>query len=32
MNRLVEKNEQVLKEIHPELIEDYKLLKKQIKD
>lgn len=30
--KLIDKNEAVLKEIHPDLIEDYKTLKKQIKD
>lgn len=32
MNNLVEKNEAVLKDMHPELISDYKHLKKIIKD
>ena len=32
MNELIEKNENVLKEVHPTLIDDYKLLKNTIKD
>ena len=32
MNNLIEKNEDILKEIHPDLISDYKNLKKSIKD
>lgn len=32
MNRLIEKNEVVLKDIHPDLIDDYKVLKSTIKD
>ena len=32
MNDLIDKNEQILKSIHPTLIDDYKTLKKQIKD
>lgn len=31
MNQLIEKNENVLREIHPNLIEDYKTLKQTIK-
>ena len=32
MNTLIERNEGVLQEIHPHLIEDYKTLKDQIKE
>jgi len=32
MNKLIEKNEEVLKEIHPDLITDYKQLKTTIKE
>lgn len=32
MTTLIEKNETVLKDIHPDLIDDYKLLKNTIKD
>ena len=32
MNKLIEKNEGVLKDIHPDLINDYKALKSTIKD
>lgn len=32
MHKLIEKNEHVLTEIHPDLIDDYKSLKKTIKD
>lgn len=32
MNYLIERDEDVLKEIHPDLINDYKFLKETIKD
>ena len=32
MNELISKNENVLQEIHPDLIDDYKSLKCSIKD
>ena len=32
MNQLIERDEDVLKEIHPDLLNDYKSLKETIKD
>lgn len=32
LNKLIEKNETVLADIHPDLINDYKSLKKSIKE
>jgi len=32
MNELLQKNEDVLQEIHPDLIEDYQTLKQSIKE
>ena len=32
MNQLIERDEDVLKEIHPELLNDYKILKGTIND
>ncbi len=32
MKQLMEKNEEVLKEVHPSLISDYKRLKQTVKD
>ncbi len=32
MNELIDKNEGVLKQVHPDLIDDYKALKKTMKD